>query len=211
MSAAETSKAFDAYEVIGVITPGTVVALLLALEWPELRALLGDDSLSVGDFGLFLVMAFVLGHLVQVLGNLIEEAIAATIGMPTTWVRKADQSLVSDGQRAALIAKLEAMEGHTVDPAKTKRKPWRNMMMRGYSRVRAVQRSSRIDAFNRTYGLFRGLSAAFIAAAAWYAYAYPELRNHVIVLGVLAAGSLWRMQRASINYAKSLIHEFIDL
>lgn len=207
----DTSKTFDAYEVIGVITPGTVVALLLALEWPELRALMGNNGLSIGDLGLFVMMAFVLGHLVQVLGNLIEELFAQTIGMPTSWVRNPKQTLISPGQLQLLLLRLEAMEGHPVDPAKVGRTQWRNMMMRGYAIVRNAGRAGRIDTCNRTYSLFRGLAAAFIAALAWYAYAHPELRQHLSVLGLLSLGALWRMQRASINYARALLHEIIDL
>lgn len=36
----EAPKAFDPYEIIGVIAPGTVLAVLLALEAPALRVLL---------------------------------------------------------------------------------------------------------------------------------------------------------------------------
>lgn len=61
----DSSKAFDAYEVIGVITPGAVVTLLLALQWPEFRALLGQEGLSIGGLGFFVIVAFVLGHLTQ--------------------------------------------------------------------------------------------------------------------------------------------------
>src|SRR5579872_5786667 len=58
-SAAEAAKAFDPYEVIGVITPGSVVALLIFIESPTFRGLLGREGLSVGDFGLFILFAFV--------------------------------------------------------------------------------------------------------------------------------------------------------
>jgi hypothetical protein len=51
---------FDAYEIIGVITPGVVVALLLSMEWPSFRTMLGEKGLSIGDFGLFILVAFVL-------------------------------------------------------------------------------------------------------------------------------------------------------
>lgn len=211
MSAPDATKAFDAYEVIGVITPGTVVALLLALEWPDLRSLMGKEGLSIGDLGLFLMIAFVLGHLVQVLGNMIEDVIARTVGMPTSWVRSSKQSLITPGQRQALIAKIEAMEGRPVDLSKTDKTQWRSMMMRAYAQVRSAGRSGRIDTFSRTYGLFRGLSAAFIAAFTWYAFVHPDLRPHLVVLGTFALGSLWRMHRASKNYARSLLHEMIDL
>lgn len=68
----DASKSFDAYEVIGVITPGSVVALMLALQWPEFRTLLGQEGLSVGRLGVFVVAAFVLGHLVQGIGNILD-------------------------------------------------------------------------------------------------------------------------------------------
>lgn len=207
----DTSKTFDAYEVIGVITPGTVVALLLALEWPELKELLGKDGLSLGDLGLFVMMAFVLGHLVQTLGNIIEEVLALIVEMPSSWVRKPTQKLLTDGQRDALLSKIAAMEGAPIDPLKIDKTRWRNIVMRAYSRVRAAGKSARIDAFNRTYGLFRGLSAAFIGALAWYAYAHPAAHQTLLVVAVLALAALWRMQRASINYARSLFHEFMDL
>ena len=47
----EGAKSFDTYEVVGVIAPGVVVTLLLALENPALRSLLGKDGLSVGGPG----------------------------------------------------------------------------------------------------------------------------------------------------------------
>ena len=207
----DTSKTFDAYEVIGIITPGTVVALLLTLEWPQLKVLMGSDGLSVGDLGLFLVLAFVLGHLIQALGNIIEWCFATVEGMPSSWVREPNQTLLTSAQREVLLAKVSAMEGVTVDPAKVNKAAWRNIVMRAYGRVRTAGKSARIDAFNRNYGLFRGLSAAFIAVLGWYAYAHPSSHQQLAIVGVLALASLLRMRRASINYARSLLHEFMDL
>lgn len=68
----DATKTFDAYEVIGVITPGAVVTLLMALQWPDFRTFLGQEGLSVGGLGIFVIMAFVLGHLTQALGNFID-------------------------------------------------------------------------------------------------------------------------------------------
>jgi hypothetical protein len=105
----EFSKAFDPYEVIGVITPGAVVALLLAFEWPELRSLIGDKGLSLGDFGLFVVVALVLGHLIQAGGNLLEVVVWPGGDLPTNWVRAEKQTLISGDQRLALQAKVSAI------------------------------------------------------------------------------------------------------
>ena len=102
----ESSKDFDPYELIGVITPGTIVALLLTIEAPAFRGLLGKDGLSIGDFGLFVLVAFVLGHLVHAVGNLLEYLIWPFAGLPTNWVRSPKQTLITLDQRAMLETKV---------------------------------------------------------------------------------------------------------
>src|SRR5271168_5295973 len=64
--------AFDPYEYVGVIAPGAVVAVALFAVWPEAKTALLIKGFSLGEFGLFLIYAFVLGQLVQAFGNLIE-------------------------------------------------------------------------------------------------------------------------------------------
>ena len=54
---------FDPYEYIAIITPGAVVAAGVAFLWPEARSLLAVEGVSLGDLGLFMVAAFVAGHL----------------------------------------------------------------------------------------------------------------------------------------------------
>jgi len=207
----DTSKAFDPYDIIGVITPGFVVAFLLMVEWPELKALVGKDGLTLADLGILVLAAFVLGHLVQGLGNLLEMIVWAPAGMPTAWVRKAGQSLVTLAQRNALAAKVSEMEGGPMDLATFTRKDWRVITMRMYGRVRTAGRSARVDGCNRTYGMFRGLSAAFLAAVVWYAV--KDISNLVPVLltGGMTVAALFRMYRVSIQYGRNLILEYIDL
>lgn len=207
----DTAKSFDAYEMIGIVTPGTVAALLLTLEWPELRALVGADGLTVGDLGLFVLVAFVLGHLVQGLGNLLEMLFWAPKGMPTAWVREQRQSLVTVSQREALQRQVTAMEGEGVDLSKLNRKVWRVIAMRMYARVQNAGRSARVDACNRNYGLFRGLGAAFVGAALWYAFKDIHNAAPIALSGALAAAALFRMYRVSVHYARNLVLEFIDL
>lgn len=207
----EMTKTFDAYEVIGVITPGAVIALLLSTEWPELRALMSTEGLSLGDLGLFLVVAFVMGHLLQALGNLVDGAFWALSGLPTSWIRAPRQTLVSDRQRQALAIRVGAMEGGDCDIATIGRKEWRSITNRMYARVRTAGRSARIDGCNRTYGLSRGLAAAFLSAAAWYLYKEPGFGPHLTIAAILAVVALYRMWRVSIHYAQGLFLEFLDL
>lgn len=207
----EMTKTFDAYEVIGVITPGVVIALLLSTEWPELRALMSTEGLSLGDLGLFLVVAFVMGHLLQALGNLVDGAFWALPGLPTAWIRSPRQTLISGRQRDALAVRVAAMEGEGCDIAKIGRKEWRSVTNRMYARVRTAGRSARIDGCNRTYGLSRGLAAAFLSAAAWYLYNEPGVGPHLVIASILGVVALYRMWRVSVHYAQGLFLEFLDL
>jgi hypothetical protein len=207
----ETAKGFDPYEIIGIIAPGTVVALLIAIELPLFRSLLGSEGLSVGDFGLFVLLAFVLGHLVQAVGNLVELALWARSGLPTNLVRSDSQVLLSPAQRATLATRVSAMEGETVDLTTVARHAWRAMTTRAYARVRAAGRSARIDIANRTYGLCRGLVAALLLTLLWCIYAHWDEPGLNAALVLMIAAAAWRMRRAGHHYARALFLEFIDL
>jgi hypothetical protein len=204
-------KAFDPYEVIGIITPGIVVALMLTMEWPSFRTLLSEKGLSIGDFGLFVLVAFVLGHLIQAVGNLIEPIIWFPSGLPTNWVRSTSQSLVTPEQRNALGAAVAKMEGTAQDISKISRSQWLAVTTRAYGRLRMAGRSGRVDFANRTYGLSRGLSAALLACLAWYAVAHRHDFVALLILAAALGAAVSRTRRAGIYYARALVLEFITL
>lgn len=207
----DPAKSFDAYEVIGVITPGAVVTLMMALHWPEFRDLLGLEGLSVGGLGIFVIAAFVTGHLVQALGNVIDIALWALPGMPTAWVRRPAQTLLSADQRIQLQEKVTAMEQGAAEIASLDRTAWRAITVRLYSRVQAAGRAGRIDGCNRTYGLSRGLTAAFLICGVWLTL---DARGWTPEAGLafgLALVALYRMIRSSIQYARALLVVAIDL
>lgn len=207
----ETTKGFDPYEIIGIITPGTLVTLLLASEAPVFRSLLSKDGLSIGDFGLFVLIAFVFGHLIQALGNLLEYVAWPKSGLPTNRVRDLSQKLLTSTQLASLQTKISVMEGSEVDIASTNRDTWRAITTRAYARVRSSGRSQRIDVANRTYGLCRGLFAATTICLLWYFYAHRDQHDVMMVLAVMIVAAIWRMRRAGVHYARALFLEFIDL
>lgn len=207
----DTSKAFDAYEVIGVITPGAVVTLLLALHWPEFRALLGAEGLSIGGLGFFVIVAFVVGHLTQALGNIVDACVWLIPGMPTAWVRSTNQRLISPNQRDQLQAKVTGMEPGITDISQIDRRCWRSVTGRMYARVQAAGRSNRVDTCNRTYGLSRGLAAAFVAAAVWLAFDAGAFTLEAGIAAALAIIAIARMWRSGVHYARSLFLAFVDL
>ncbi|UAJ12439.1 hypothetical protein [Polymorphobacter megasporae] len=205
------AKGFDPYEITGIIIPGTVLTLLLAAEASPFRSMLGSDGLTVGDLGLFVLIAFVFGHLVQALGNLIELAIWPRCGLPTNLVLEESQSLVSPAQRGALQAGVTAMEGEPANITGLNRDVWRAITTRAYARVRTAGRSMRIDIANRTYGLCRGLVAALTIALLWCIYAHRDQPGLLAALALMIVAAVWRMRRAGIHYARALFLEFIDL
>lgn len=207
----EAGKSFDPYEVIGIITPGTLVALLLASEVPLFKSFLNGQGLTIGDFGLFVMVAFVLGHLIQAVGNLVEAPVWLFRGLPSSYVRGADQRLISPAQRELLDARLVAMEDESAKLDSVPYPAFRAITARAYTRVQAAGRSARIDTFNRTYGLCRGLVAASALALGWSLWAHRGQTALLIVLGVMLCAAIWRMRRFGEHYARALWLEFIDL
>ena len=204
-------KAFDAYEVISVISPGVVISLLLSTESLQIRALFGEDGFSVGDLGLFLVISFVLGHLIQSVGNLIEPIVWPLHGLPTNRIRFPNQNLVTSKQRDALCERVCAMESTDIGLEEYSRDDWNAVLARAYARVRNANRSMRVDIANRTYGLFRGLTAAFAVSLLWYCAAHWTDWDATAFLAAMLIAAIWRMRRAGERYARTLVLEFIDL
>jgi len=139
---------FDPYEYIGVIVPGSVLVLALALIFPQMLPSI-TSSLTLGDLGLMVILAFIAGHFVQAGGNLWEAIVWGALGgMPTSTVFKANSKLLTSDQRARLEAKLtddygaEASNGLTIG-----RGPMRELFVQ----VRQHGNIDRIEKFNRNY------------------------------------------------------------
>jgi hypothetical protein len=206
---AEALKSITAYEYVGVIAPGAIFSLGLSLAVPAVKAVLGD-RVSLGEFGIFLVVSFVVGHVVQAVGNLAEIAIWRLIGRPSDSVRHDGQRLLTPHQRLDLQARASALEGDAIDLVSIPPYAWATIVSRIYAKVQAAGRAERIDAFNRTYGLLRGVSVAFLMIATWLACnrADPKLVALSTVFGLATA---WRMIRAGRYYARELFLEFLNL
>ncbi len=68
-------RPFDFYEFAGVIAPGAVVLYVLWLILPDVAPFLTTRELSIGSLGLFVILAYVAGHLVQAVGNGLEKVV----------------------------------------------------------------------------------------------------------------------------------------
>ncbi len=196
---------FDPYEYIGVIIPGVVVVLTLMLLYPAASAVL-SSGVTVGEFGLILILAIVAGHLIQALGNAYEGIVWGVLGgMPTTWPAKKSTGLLSAKQLVRLEAAIRADFDAPMSELASGRGPVREIN----AAVRAKGKTDRIEAFNRNYGLLRGISAALIVAGV---LVFVVDRSDWMISLILAAAAVvatYRMIRFGQHYAREMFVEYL--
>ena len=56
----------------GIIIPGAVLIMALVWLFPESRALFSKEGVTLGELGLFVIIAYAAGQLVQAIGNYLE-------------------------------------------------------------------------------------------------------------------------------------------
>lgn len=199
---------FDPYEVSAVIVPGSFVAVPLVSEWPQLARLVGGN-LDLAGLGLFAIFAFSLGHILQFLGNLIEDLMWwATGGLPSDRVLRAGSTIISPQQLTQLEARIKKnYESFSFTGLKVS--AWRPHTREIYAELRAAERNEPVDRHNRTFGMLRGLSAAFLVLAVWSLCAgQPEYSLAALLLSCLAAV---RAYRFGLNYARELFVQYLAL
>lgn len=203
-------KSFDFYEFTGVLCPGVVVLFSAAMIVPEFAPILQTSSVTVGDLGLFVILSYVAGHLVQAFGNLLETRIWRLFGgMPTDWVRTGKNTLLSAQQNALVQERLKDQIGKPL--AELTEKEWYAVTRSVYAAVHSAGRAARVDTFNGNYGLFRGLAAAFLFSAAMLLAMLSFTWAAVVILLACTLLAITRMRRFGIHYARELFVEFLML
>ena len=185
----------------------------ILLLFPGLQTYVPTTNISVGGFGIFLILAYVGGHLVQAIGNALE-----TIwwklwgGMPTDWVWQGKRTLLSAAQMTALGELTKKLGlGGSVDTKAMPSSAVSAMTRQVYALVASEGRAGRVDVFNGNYGLMRGIASALLFVACLIMA--TDFRNWVVALAVLggAAISVYRMHRFGRLYARELFVQFLVL
>ena len=209
-------RSFDFYEFAGVVAPGAVALLGITLVHPELlhaRVNLGD--ITVGGFGVFAILAYVAGHLVQGLGNAIEWAWWRLWGgLPTDWVRTSRHQLLAMAQVRTLEAQLGPKLG-LLDPPEISSldaRAWFGITRQIYAAVQGAGRANRVDVFNGNYGLFRGVAAALVVVVGLELIAHRTQNRIALVIGLVTIGlALYRMHRFGRHYGQEVFMQFLQL
>jgi hypothetical protein len=199
------------YEQVGIVIPGSVFVFGLLLFFPALQTVLTKDGVSLGDFGVFLLLSYAAGHLMAVIGNAAESFLWGLLGgMPSTWVTRRETSLLSDSQIDLLEKKVETRLGISVGKIRgLDVNTWWPISRQIYADIAKNGKPDRIDTFNGNYGLNRGLAAASFALACVAA----SQKEWSIAIGflVLTAAYDYRAYRFGIYYARELYLQFLIL
>lgn len=207
-------KTLNFYEFAALIAPGSVALFGVALLFPTVRGILATDNLSVGELGLFAILAFVAGHLVQGIGDVIEYLWwKAWGGMPTDWVRSKKHALFAGPQRHALASHLHEMLNlkGSAKIEEMSSSDWSGITRQIYAAVAAARRSSRVDRFNGNYGLNRGIAAALLILSV-LTFALRPGHWPIGILIVIGVGlAVFRMHDFGKRYASELFVQFLQL
>ena len=203
---------FDAYEYVGVIAPGTVLVFGGLLLFPDLNPVPSQQGFTIGDLGIFVLLAFVAGHLIQAFGNLVEKAWWSLFGgMPTNWIVDKPDRLLAQAQLDKLNAKVADdldIEGGLSSISK---RDWFPITRQIYAKVNAAGRSGRADIFNRTYGLMRGITASFFTLAILVLVTNFHDWKASLALAILGFVALARMHRFGTHYAREVFVQYLAL
>lgn len=197
-------RTFDFYEFVGVLAPGTIAMFLATLLFGQT---IGEDPVpqNLGGLGIYIIIAYVIGHLVQALARGVEVVYwHLWKGMPTDWPVTRPQWAAGRGA----ISSICRMTGKT-HPGANKQGDqlgdWHAMVRQARSTLYAIGRASRVQVFNGNYGMFRGLLTVLMVAAvtAWWTTEVDPAVAFLTLLG-LAFLAERRMHRFAIHYATEL-------
>lgn len=199
------------YEQIGIVIPGSILVFGLVLYYPELQILTKKEGMSVGELGLFVLIAYAGGHLIAAIANALEGLFWNILGgMPSDWVTRDPPTLLSLQQIENLRTKVATRLNVTIDKMEgLDRKTWWPISREIYADVAKNGKPDRIDTFNGNYGLNRGLASACLVLAV-VALAHAQW---MIGAGLLLAAATYsyRAYRFGVYYARELYLQFLVL
>lgn len=207
-------KSFNVYETIGIIAPGVVFLLCLKWVMPDWPLDLEKLEISIGGFGIATIIAFVVGHLLQSIGNLFEKVLwCFRGGWPSDWPRSGEHDLLSEHQIALLQARIESLlglENFALDTS-TSATSWRSVFRQIYAFVSSKNNDTRAISFNATYGLFRGIVSCMLVLVTvgivnWQGASGKALFSFVVVLII----AVIRMERFGVHYAREVFVQFLN-
>lgn len=208
-------KKFDFYEFTGILSPGVLLLCGLAWIYSDVYGVISNKDISVGDLGIIVVLAYVAGHLLQSLGNVLENVWwFCWRGMPSDWVRSQKHVIISEPQIKIIPAKVKKiLKIECPDNISTlNKKDWFFITRQMYAIVKNAGLTERIDIFNGNYGMFRGIACSLIVLLCCVIIEVNFSNIKIIItLIILLILSLIRMHRFGVHYVRELFIQFISI
>lgn len=201
------TRDFGFYEYAGIIIPGAVLGAGVLWLTPEGRALITHEALSFGALGLFVILAYALGQLVQGVGNGIEWAWWKAVGGRPTEQVLAGQ-LLSAEQHSRLMASLTRDPNVPQNASQLSTSERLAIVRQVHSVVAAAGRDKRVETFLGNYGLLRGLAASFLVLT-FLALALGHGMLTAGAFGALFLLAVQRMNRFSKYFALELFIQYL--
>ena len=206
-------KDLSFYEQAGIVLPGAVLLFGALLLLPGIQPLFLKDGISVGGLGLFLLVAYPLGHFIAALGNMLEKIVWAFAGgMPSTWIRNPSPRLLSASQIASVQEKLKKRLSVDVTISGMDNAVWQRCFSQLYSDVLNSGTPGRIETFNGNYGLNRGLAVSALVLIAVCSTRRPgHWEWWTGALTVFFVVHTYRMTRFGVYFAREVYYRFLLL
>lgn len=205
-------KSLSFYEQAGILIPGAVLLFGITVLVPASRALLTVQGVTIGGLGLFLILAYAIGHAVAAIGNVLERVFwAAFGGMPSDWVTHDPPRLLAAEQLAQLQRRATERFGFECPiPRGLPRTRWTPVFGQLY-RAALLNAPARIETFNGNYGLNRGLAAANLCLIPVVLLVMQGSTRWLVaaVAAVATAIYLYRMYRFGVHFAKEVYLTFL--
>lgn len=209
------SDLFELYEILALVTPGAVVIFGMSKLFPELTLFSLHGDFSAGELGIFLLLSYVAGHIVQVFGGGIEILWRYMRGEPTEWIRTGKKQLFSNYQIKKLEEEIPERLGIPRDHFQIKnlnRKQWLDMHKQMYVAVVASGNGKRLEKFHAIYTMCRGLVAALFILAILSLLRFSPLYWYLPSLLLGFAGLLfYRMAQFERHAVHELFMQFLQL
>jgi hypothetical protein len=202
---------FDAYEYVGVIIPGALPTLAASLLIPEVASVISSEGVELGTLGIFLIMSFVVGHVVQLIGNWIETT-EDMLGLGKDALVLNETRRPMDAGRWQRFLSVLRSEG-IIDREELNSSLWQGTRKEVYAALQAEKRTQRIDAFNRTYGMCRGMVAGTILTVGLVLIlGGTEHQSLALLIFVILTVPLYvRMRRFSRHYFTEIVSQYLAL
>src|ERR1700722_1831742 len=124
------------YHHVGIVTPGALFLFGLMFYVPSLHDVFTKEGVSIGGFGIFVIISYAIGHLLAAFGNFIESIYWRLKGdMPSSWIVGRQPQLLSGSQIQRVQEQTASRLGLTLLLAETTPAAWSPVFRQIYSDV----------------------------------------------------------------------------